>query len=146
MIASSVVWLVIAMSLFATYSIPSVWRFLHPYNTVPDPDDSTFTKARQRLGPLDGIPVALKDNIDIAGLPTSNGLGGLAPTATHDAEVSRRLRRAGAVVLGKLNMHEAALGGTTDNPHHGRTHNPHRMGFSPGGSSGGSGAAVAAGL
>jgi Insertion element 4 transposase N-terminal/Transposase DDE domain len=50
LLASSVAWRVIAMSLFATYSIPSVWRALHPYAKVPDPDDSTFTKARRRLG------------------------------------------------------------------------------------------------
>lgn len=50
LLASSTVWLVIAMSLFATHSIPMVWRSLHPYSTIPDPDDSTFTKARQRLG------------------------------------------------------------------------------------------------
>jgi hypothetical protein len=50
LLASSTVWLVIAMALFATHSIPMVWRSLHPYSTCPDPDDSTFTKARQRLG------------------------------------------------------------------------------------------------
>ena len=102
--------------------------------------------AGRRIGPLDGIPIALKDNIDVAGMPTTNGFGGPAPVAAFDAEVTVRLKKAGAVLLGKLNMHEGALGGTTDNPHHGRTHNPHRLGYSPGGSSGGSGAAVAAGL
>lgn len=102
---------------------------------------------KRRRGKLDGIPVALKDNIDVARIPTSNGFGGTpyrVPAA--DAEVVRRLRAAGAVILGKLNMHEGALGATTDNPHHGRTVNPHRAGHSPGGSSGGAGAAVAAGL
>ncbi|HVQ77836.1 MAG TPA: amidase [Candidatus Binatia bacterium] len=99
------------------------------------------------LGPLDGIPVAIKDNIDVAGVPTTNGLGpGAVAMPARDAEVVGRLRAAGAVILGKLNMHEAALGGTTDNPHHGRTHNPWRIGFTPGGSSGGTGAAVAARL
>jgi aspartyl-tRNA(Asn)/glutamyl-tRNA(Gln) amidotransferase subunit A len=102
---------------------------------------------RQRLGPLDGIPVALKDNIDVANVPTTNGFGGGPPRIPgEDAAVTRRLRDAGAVILGKLAMHEGALGATTDNPHHGRTHNPFRHGHSPGGSSGGSGAAVAAGL
>jgi Asp-tRNA(Asn)/Glu-tRNA(Gln) amidotransferase A subunit family amidase len=101
----------------------------------------------RRKGPLDGIPIAVKDNIDVAGLPTGNGFGGPPwRVPREDAEVVRRLRDAGAVVLGKLNMHEGALGGTTDNPHTGRTHNPHRDGYTPGGSSGGSGAAVAAGL
>jgi aspartyl-tRNA(Asn)/glutamyl-tRNA(Gln) amidotransferase subunit A len=103
--------------------------------------------AKRRRGKLDGIPVALKDNIDVAGVPTSNGFGG-SPfrVPTEDAEIVRRLRAAGAVILGKLNMHEGALGAMTDNPHFGRTINPHRPGYSPGGSSGGSGAAVAAGL
>jgi aspartyl-tRNA(Asn)/glutamyl-tRNA(Gln) amidotransferase subunit A len=66
--------------------------------------------------------------------------------AAHDAEVTRRLRAAGAVIFGKLNMHEGALGGTTDNLHHGRTQNPWQLGLTPGGSSGGTGAAVAARL
>jgi aspartyl-tRNA(Asn)/glutamyl-tRNA(Gln) amidotransferase subunit A len=103
--------------------------------------------AGRRLGPLDGVPIALKDNIDLAGVPTGNGLGG-APWRIPDvdAAVVRRLRAAGAVILGKLNMHEAAIGATNDNPHTGRAINPHRGGFTPGGSSGGSGAAVAAGL
>jgi Asp-tRNA(Asn)/Glu-tRNA(Gln) amidotransferase A subunit family amidase len=100
----------------------------------------------RRLGPLDGIPLGLKDNIDMAGLPTSNGFGGPSPMAATDAEVVCRLRAAGAVILGKLNMHEGALGGVTNNPHFGPTTNPWREGFTPGGSSGGSGAAVAAGL
>ena len=103
--------------------------------------------AGRRLGPLDGIPIALKDNIDLAQVPTGNGFGG-APwrVPDQDAEVVRRLRAAGAVILGKLNMHEGALGATNDNPHVGRAHNPHKVGVTPGGSSGGSGAAVAAGL
>lgn len=104
-------------------------------------------QAHRRLGPMDGIPVGVKDNIDVAGLPTTNGLGKSAdPPASADAEVVHRLREAGAVILGKFNMHESALGATTDNPHHGPTINPHRSGHSPGGSSGGSAAAVAAGL
>ena len=104
-------------------------------------------RSGQRLSALDGIPVAVKDNMDLAGVPTSNGFGG-APYRIPDAdcEAVRRLRAAGAIVLGKLNMHEGALGSTNDNPHFGRAINPHREGHSPGGSSGGSGAAVAAGL
>ncbi len=102
---------------------------------------------KQRRGRLDGIPVALKDNIDVAGVPTSNGFGGTPwRIPAEDSAIVRRLREAGAVILGKLNMHEGALGATNDNAHHGRTINPYRPGHSPGGSSGGSGAAVAAGL
>jgi Asp-tRNA(Asn)/Glu-tRNA(Gln) amidotransferase A subunit family amidase len=101
---------------------------------------------KQRLGPLDGIPLAVKDNIDVEGVATTNGFGGAHRPAAADAEVIRRLRAAGAVILGKLNMQEGALGAVNDNPHHGRTTNPFRDGYTPGGSSGGSGAAVAAGL
>ena len=107
----------------------------------------TRARAKQRRGPLDGIPIAIKDNIDVAGVPTSNGFGGEQHRIpSEDAEVVRRLREAGAVILGKLNMEEAAIGPATDNPHFGRVINPYRPGYSPGGSSGGSGAAVAAGL
>jgi Asp-tRNA(Asn)/Glu-tRNA(Gln) amidotransferase A subunit family amidase len=100
----------------------------------------------QRLSPLDGIPIAVKDNIDVAATPTTNGFGGAHHPVAADGEAIRRLRAAGAVILGKLNMQEGALGAVNDNPHHGRTTNPYRDGYTPGGSSGGSGAAVAAGL
>ena len=98
-------------------------------------------------GALDGIPIAIKDNIDVAGAPTSGGIRHYRDgIAREDAFVVRRLRAGGAVILGKLNMHEAALGATGDNPWFGRCENPHRAGYTPGGSSSGSGAAVAAGL
>jgi len=98
-------------------------------------------------GALDGIPIAIKDNIDVAGVPTSGGIRHYRDSiAREDAFVIGRLRDAGAVILGKLNMHEAALGATGDNPWFGRCENPHRAGYTPGGSSSGSGAAVAAGL
>ncbi len=92
-------------------------------------------------GPLDGIPVVVKDNIDVAGLPTTCGLG-LTRNADKDAEVVARLRKAGAVILGKTNMDEGALTALSDNPHHGRVEHPFFPGFTPGGSSGGSAAAV----
>ena len=99
------------------------------------------------LGPLDGLTLAVKDNIDVAAMPTTAGMatrrGRIAPA---DAFAVVRLRAAGMVVLGKLNMHEAALGATNENPHYGRCENPHRAGYTPGGSSGGSASAVAAGL
>lgn len=105
---------------------------------------------RRREGPigrLDGVPIAVKDNFDIARLPTSSGMISRKQyIAEHDAHAIARLRAAGAVVLGKTNLDEGALGAATDNPHFGPTHNPHRHGYSAGGSSGGSAAAVAAGL
>lgn len=98
-------------------------------------------------GPLAGLRVGIKSNIAVKGLPWTGGMAHRRDViAGQDAAVVAKLRAAGAVILGTLNMHEAALGATTDNAFYGRTHNPHRMGYSPGGSSGGSGAAVAAGL
>lgn len=103
--------------------------------------------AGRMLGPLDGVPIAVKDNFDVAAVPTSGGIGHYRDAiAGSDAFVVARLRAAGMPILGKLNMHEGALGATNDNPWFGRCENPHRAGYTPGGSSGGSGAAVAAGL
>ena len=97
--------------------------------------------------PLEGVPIAVKANIDVEGLPTNAGVACRRDAvAASDAEVVTRLRTAGAIILGNLNMHEAALGATTDNEAYGVAMNPHRLGHTPGGSSGGSGAAVAAGL
>ncbi len=99
------------------------------------------------LGRLDGIPVAVKDNFDIAGWPTRAGLPGRSDrVAAHDAHVVARLRAAGAVILGKTALDEGALGAVTANPHFGVTHNPHRTGHTAGGSSGGSAVAVATGM
>ncbi len=98
------------------------------------------------IGRLDGIPLALKDNFDMAGWPTRVGLPGRGHPVQADAHVVARLRASGAVLVGKTNMDEGALGTATNNPHFGPTHNPHRHGYSAGGSSGGAAAAVAAGL
>lgn len=102
--------------------------------------------AQGRARALEGVPIAIKANIAIEGLATHAGLRGGGAAAREDAAVVARLRAAGAVVLGQLSMHEGALGATGDNAWHGRAINPHRAGFTPGGSSGGAGAAVAAGL
>ena len=102
-------------------------------------------RAGRRIGPLDGIPIAVKDLFDTAGVVTAAGTGAYrerVPLA--DATAVRRLREAGAVILGKTNTHELALGGTTNNVHYGPTRNPWRLDRVPGGSSGGSGAALAA--
>jgi len=96
-------------------------------------------------GPLHGIPIALKDNIDTAGvLTTAAGAVFADRVPDADAEVTRRLQAAGAVLLGKLNMHEYAYGGTSSITHFGPVRNPWNLAHIPGGSSGGSAAAVAA--
>ncbi len=109
--------------------------------------DARALERRAERGPLWGVPVAVKDVIDVAGAPTtaaSRILAGNVPD--RDAHVVERLRAAGAVVLGKLNMHEFAYGATTTSPHYGPARNPWSPERICGGSSGGSGAAVAAGL
>jgi aspartyl-tRNA(Asn)/glutamyl-tRNA(Gln) amidotransferase subunit A len=99
------------------------------------------------LSLLDGQPIAVKANIAVAGLPWHAGLAAYQDRiAEEDAACIARLREAGAVILGLLNMSEGAFGGTMDNPWFGRTHNPWSRDHTPGSSSGGSGAAVAAGL
>lgn len=96
--------------------------------------------------PLEGVLLGVKDNIAVAGQPWTAGLAGWRDRiADGDSGVVARLRAAGAIPLAMLNMHEGALGATTDNPHFGRTGNPHGPDHTPGGSSGGSAAAVAAG-
>jgi aspartyl-tRNA(Asn)/glutamyl-tRNA(Gln) amidotransferase subunit A len=98
-------------------------------------------------GPLHGIPIALKDNIDTAGIRTTAASALFADRVpAGDAEVHRRLEEAGAVLLGKLNLHEFAYGGTSSISHFGPVHNPWNLEHIPGGSSGGSAAAVAARL
>jgi aspartyl-tRNA(Asn)/glutamyl-tRNA(Gln) amidotransferase subunit A len=103
--------------------------------------------AGHRCGPLHGMPVVVKDNIDVEGLPTTNGSashdGGPAPS---DAVVVRRLRRAGAIVFGKANMDEMALGATGANSRYPKVLNAWAPDRLPGGSSGGSAVAVSAGL
>ncbi len=100
---------------------------------------------REALGPLHGVPVALKDNCDVVGVRMSAGTKFLRENvATADSEVAARLQKAGAILLGKLHMHEWAIGATTRNPHFGPCRNPWDPQRIPGGSSGGSGAALAA--
>ncbi len=101
----------------------------------------------EALPPLAGVPYAVKNLFDITGLPTRAGskIERTAPPATQDAVLIQRLQAAGAVLLGALNMDEYAYGFTTENSHDGPCHNPHDLARIAGGSSGGSGAAVAAG-
>ena len=98
-------------------------------------------------GPLHGIPLALKDLYETAGLRTTAGSQFFRDyIPASDADVVLRLRQAGMILLGKLNMHEIALGVTNENPHFGVCRNPWDLQRIPGGSSGGSGAALAAGF
>jgi Asp-tRNA(Asn)/Glu-tRNA(Gln) amidotransferase A subunit family amidase len=99
------------------------------------------------LGPFDGVPVAVKDEFDQLPYGTTLGSAFLGSRPPHEeATAVARLREAGAVLLGKTNMHEFGLGVTGANPHHGAARNPYHPGHYAGGSSGGSAAAVAAGL
>jgi aspartyl-tRNA(Asn)/glutamyl-tRNA(Gln) amidotransferase subunit A len=93
------------------------------------------------LGPLHGVPITLKDNIDTAGVLTTAGAKVFADRVpTADATVVTKLKQAGAISLGKTNMHEMALGGTSTNPHYGAVRNPWAADRIPGGSSGGAAA------
>lgn len=99
------------------------------------------------LGPLDGVPVAVKDELDMVPYPTSVGTRFLGHgPATEDATCVHRLRQAGAVLLGKVNMHEIGINPNGANPHYGLMRNPYDRRRDTGGSSSGSAAAVAAGL
>src|SRR5438445_4583119 len=118
--------------------------------------DSALAEARQAeteihqdrwRGALHGIPIALKDLVDTAGVRTTAGSGLFKDRIpTQDAEIVRRLKAAGAVFLGKLNLHEFAYGGSSVISYFGPVHNPWNLDYSAGGSSGGSAAAVAAQL
>ena len=104
-------------------------------------------RAGRLRGPLHGIPIALKDNIDTAGVRTTAASAVFDDRVpTEDAEVARRLAAAGAVVVGKANLHEFAFGGSSATSYYGPVRNPWALERNPGGSSGGSAAAVATDL
>ena len=120
-----------------------------------DPDDlimqARASTARHRAGlPLsifDGVPVAVKDELSQIPYPTTVGTSFLGDEPAHvDGTVVSRLRTAGALLVGKTNMHEVGIGVTGNNPHHGVARNPYHLAHHTGGSSSGSAAAVAAGL
>ena len=101
----------------------------------------------QYRGPLHGIPIGIKDNIATGGIKTTLGTRVLKDhVPDEDAEVVRRSKEAGAIILGKENLEEFAAGATSNNPHYGPVHNPWGLDHVPGGSSGGGGANVAAGV
>ncbi|HEU4423476.1 MAG TPA: amidase [Pilimelia sp.] len=96
--------------------------------------------------PLLGVPIAVKDDTDVAGEPTAFGCAGEFPVQTEDCEAVRRLRAAGAIIVGKTNTCEIGQWPFTEGPAFGSTRNPWSLDHTPGGSSGGAAAAVAAGL
>jgi Asp-tRNA(Asn)/Glu-tRNA(Gln) amidotransferase A subunit family amidase len=99
--------------------------------------------AGAELGALHGLPIAVKDSVHVAGMPATNGTKSLADFRPRaDAEIVTRLREAGALVLGKTNMTELSFGWTSNNGTFGPVHNPYHPDLVPGGSSGGSAAAV----
>jgi Asp-tRNA(Asn)/Glu-tRNA(Gln) amidotransferase A subunit family amidase len=127
---------------------PRTTRCISAHNYWPVPRPAIRVRGGIRPGPLAGVPFAVKNLFDLAGLTTLAGSRILASRspAKADAYVIRRLCVAGAIPVGALNMEEFAYGFMTDNAHHGRTLNPHDPARTAGGSSGGSGAAVGAGL
>lgn len=115
---------------------------------IPEMADSDMrAEDGQVLSPIDGLPIGVKANIAVDGKYWHAGIKAYAARkADEDAVVVHRLRSAGALLVGTLNMEEGALGAQTDNPWFGKTINPLNDGYTPGGSSGGSSAAVAAGF
>ncbi|MCB0928715.1 MAG: amidase [Mycobacterium sp.] len=103
-------------------------------------------RAAGQKAPLLGVPIAIKDDVDLAGAPTAFGTDGWIPPAATDAELVRRLDAAGAVIVGKTNTCELGQWPFTSGPGFGHTRNPWSRKHTPGGSSGGAAAAVAAGL
>ena len=104
-------------------------------------------RAGRPIGPLDGVPIAVKDIFYIQGVRCTAGSRILADNvAPYDAPAVARLKAAGAIIIGTTNLHEFAAGTTSDNPHYGAVRNPWDLGRVAGGSSGGSAAAVAAGI
>ncbi|MGA0838865.1 MAG: amidase [Pseudomonadales bacterium] len=123
--------------------------------TVDGRDDARASAARADaavaagapLGALHGVPVTIKENVDQIGYATTNGVPAFADRiAQDDSAVVANLRRAGAIIIGRTNTPEFSIRATTDNPLRGRTRNPWHPDMSPGGSSGGAGAAAAAGF
>ena len=106
----------------------------------------TALRSGESLGPLGGVPITIKECFDLAGMPATIGIVGYGETpATEDGLLVARLRRAGAIVLGKTNLPQLMLMHETDSPVYGRTNNPWDRQRGPGGSSGGEAAIIAAG-
>ncbi|MBQ0867546.1 amidase [Streptomyces smyrnaeus] len=130
----------------ATQPTLNAFRLLRTEAALAEADAADRALARGERRPLLGVPVAVKDDTDVCGEPTAFGCAGAFPLKTADAEVVRRLRAAGAVVVGKTNSPELGQWPFTEGSAFGETRNPWSLAHTPGGSSGGAAAAVAAGL
>jgi len=130
----------------ASQSTLNAFRVVLTKEALADAAQADRKRAAGEQLPLLGIPIAVKDDVDVDGVPTRFGTGGYVPMAHQDAEVVRRLRAAGAVIVGKTNTCELGQWPFTSGPAFGHTRNPWSSEHTPGGSSGGSAAAVAAGL
>lgn len=124
----------------------NAFRVVLTESALADAAEADRRRAAGDQAPLLGVPIAVKDDTDIAGVATFFGTSGYVPPATADAEVVRRLKAAGAVIVGKTNTCELGQWPFTSGPGFGHTRNPWSRKHTPGGSSGGSAAAVAAGL
>jgi amidase len=130
----------------ASQSSLNAFRLLSPEAARAEAREAERSLAAGERLPLLGVPIAIKDDMDLAGEPTAFGCAGEFEPAREDGEVARRLRAAGAVIVGKTNTPEIGQWPFTEGPAFGATRNPWSRDHSPGGSSGGSAAAVAAGL
>lgn len=130
----------------ASQSTLNAFRVVLADSALVDAAAADRRRAAGDTAPLLGIPIAVKDDVDVAGVPTAFGTEGYVRPATEDSEVVRRLKSAGAVIIGKTNTCELGQWPFTSGPGFGHTRNPWARRHTPGGSSGGSAAAVAAGL
>ncbi|MGW7001581.1 amidase [Streptomyces sp. NPDC054933] len=130
----------------ATQNTINAFRRVRADDALREAEEADRRLAAGERLPLLGVPVAVKDDTDVAGLPTAFGCQGEMPPAVEDSEPVRRLRAAGAVIVGKTNACELGQWPFTEGPAFGATRNPWSTSHTPGGSSGGSAAAVAAGL
>ncbi|NGO13264.1 amidase [Streptomyces sp. HC44] len=130
----------------ATQGTLNAFRLVRAEAALAEADAADKELAAGGRRPLLGVPVAVKDDMDVAGEPTAFGCRGEFPPVAEDGEAVRRLRAAGAIVVGKTNTCEFGQWPFTEGPAFGETRNPWHTEHTPGGSSGGSAAAVAAGL